>query len=55
MNQYPNLETLKRIGIKDILREGGTTPYLMRKFGLDHNGIYAAAEDIFQRKRYQTL
>ena len=55
MNQYPNIETLKRIGINDIFCEGGTTPYLMRKFGLDHAGIYAAAADTFQCKHYQTL
>ena len=45
----------KRIGIKDTFCEGGSTSYLMRKFGLDHTGIYAAAEDILQRKRHQTL
>ena len=43
----------KRIGINDTFCEG--PPYLMRKFGLDHAGIYAAAEDILQRKRHQTL
>ena len=40
----------KRVGIQDQFCEGGTTPYLMQKFGIDHQGIVAAAKDTLHRK-----
>lgn len=40
----------ERIGIKDRFCEGGTTPYLMNKFGLDHLAIGAAARRLVARK-----
>lgn len=40
----------KRVGIQDQFCEGGTTPYLMEKFGLDHKAITAAALDVVTRK-----
>jgi len=40
----------KRVGIQDQFCEGGTTPYLMNKFGIDHEGIVAAVRDTIQRK-----
>jgi transketolase len=32
----------RRIGIRDTFAEGGTTPYLLKKFGLTANDIVAA-------------
>ena len=40
----------KRVGIQDRFCEGGTTPYLMNKFGIDHKGIVAVVRDTIQRK-----
>ena len=40
----------KRIGIQDQFCEGGTTPYLMKKFGLDATAIATACRDIVRRK-----
>lgn len=41
----------ERIGIKDRFCEGGTTPYLMNKFGLDNIAIAAAARRVVAKKR----
>ena len=41
----------KRVGINDHFCEGGTTPYLMQKFGIDHNGIENAVKDVLSRKK----
>ena len=41
----------ERVGIRDRFCEGGTTPYLMNKFGLDNNAIAAAARRVVARKR----
>ena len=41
----------KRIGIQDQFCEGGTTPYLMRKFGIDADAITRAATAVIQRKK----
>ncbi len=40
----------RRIGVQDRFCEGGTTPYLMRKFGLDSTAIAEAARDVLARK-----
>lgn len=40
----------ERIGIKDQFCEGGTTPYLMHKFGLDAVTIAAAARRVVTKK-----
>lgn len=40
----------KRIGINDQFCEGGTTPYLMQKFGLDHIAIRTAAQNVLAGK-----
>lgn len=40
----------ERIGIKDQFCEGGTTPYLMNKFGLDNKAIAAAARRVVAKK-----
>ena len=40
----------KRIGVQDRFCEGGTTPYLMKKFGLDASAIAQAGRDVVQRK-----
>ena len=40
----------KRIGIQDQFCEGGTTAYLMNKFGIDHIGIKKVARSILNRK-----
>ena len=40
-----------RVGIKDQFCEGGTTPYLMKKFGLDSQAIVAACQQALQRKQ----
>ena len=39
----------QRVGIKDQFCEGGTTAYLMKKFGIDHVGIENAARDVLSR------
>ena len=41
----------KRVGINDQFCEGGTTSYLMNKFGIDHKGIEKSARDVFARKK----
>lgn len=41
----------KRIGVQDRFCEGGTTPYLMNKFGLDAPAIADAARGVTQRKK----
>ena len=41
----------KRVGINDQFCEGGTTSYLMNKFGIDHNGIEKSGRDVFARKQ----
>ena len=40
----------KRVGIQDRFCEGGTTPYLMNKFGLDSVAIADACRDVLRRK-----
>ena len=40
----------RRIGIKDRFCEGGTTPYLMKKFQLDRSAIVEAARHVSKRK-----
>lgn len=40
----------KRIGINDQFCEGGTTPYLMQKFGLDHIAIRTAVQNVLVGK-----
>ena len=40
----------KRVGIQDQFCEGGTTAYLMNKFGIDHIGIKKAARSILNGK-----
>ena len=40
----------KRVGIQDQFCEGGTTAYLMNKFGIDHIGIRAAAQNVLDQK-----
>ena len=39
-----------RVGVRDQFCEGGTTPYLMNKFGLDGPAIAEAAHDVVNRK-----
>ncbi|MEP1354194.1 MAG: transketolase C-terminal domain-containing protein [Tateyamaria sp.] len=41
----------KRVGIQDRFCEGGTTPYLMNKFGLDAVAIAQAARGVMQKKK----
>ena len=41
----------KRVGINDQFCEGGTTSYLMNKFGIDHKGIEKSGRDVFARKQ----
>ena len=38
----------KRIGIQDQFCEGGTTAYLMNKFGIDQAGISAAVKNMLR-------
>ena len=40
----------KRVGVKDQFCEGGTTPYLMNKFGLDAPAIADAARQVILKK-----
>lgn len=40
----------KRVGIQDRFCEGGTTPYLMNKFGINAPAIADAAHSVMQRK-----
>lgn len=39
-----------RVGVQDHFCEGGTTPYLLNKFGLDSIGIAKASREIMQKK-----
>lgn len=41
----------KRVGIQDRFCEGGTTPYLMKTFGLDAPAIADAARGVMEKKR----
>ncbi|KMW59131.1 Transketolase [Candidatus Rhodobacter oscarellae] len=41
----------KRVGIQDRFCEGGTTPYLMHKFGLDAPAIADAARGVIEKKK----
>lgn len=41
----------KRVGIQDQFCEGGTTPYLMDKFGLNAPAIVRAAQAVMEKKR----
>ena len=40
----------KRVGVQDRFCEGGTTPYLMNKFGLDSPAIADAARGVMRKK-----
>lgn len=40
----------KRVGVQDHFCEGGTTPYLLNKFGLDSVGIAKASREAVQMK-----
>ena len=40
----------ERVGVRDQFCEGGTTPYLMEKFGLDSKAIYSSATKLIARK-----
>lgn len=40
----------KRVGVNDQFCEGGTTPYLMHKFGLDAPAIAEAARGVMRKK-----
>ena len=40
----------KRIGVQDQFCEGGTTPYLMNKFGLNRPAIVKVAMEIMEKK-----
>lgn len=40
----------KRVGIQDQFCEGGTTPYLMKKFSLDAPAIAEAARGVMEKK-----
>ena len=40
----------KRVGVQDRFCEGGTTPYLMNKFGLDAPAISDAARGVMRKK-----
>ena len=40
----------ERVGVRDQFCEGGTTPYLMEKFGLDSKAIYSSAKTVIKRK-----
>lgn len=40
----------KRVGIQDHFCEGGTTAYLMQKFGLDHLAISTAVQNVLAGK-----
>lgn len=40
----------KRVGIQDQFCEGGSTPYLMKKFGIDADAIISAASIVMERK-----
>ena len=41
----------KRVGVQDRFCEGGTTPYLMNRFGLDAPAIVQAVRGVCQRKK----
>jgi transketolase len=41
----------KRVGIQDRFCEGGTTPYLMDKFGLNAPAIVRAAKTVMEKKK----
>lgn len=40
----------ERVGLKDSFAEGGTTPYLFEKYGLDHRAIALSARNVLKRK-----
>ena len=40
----------RRVGVQDRFCEGGTTPYLLKKYGLDATAIADAARDVMRRK-----
>ena len=41
----------KRVGVQDQFCEGGSTPYLMNKFGLDRPAIVKVAMEIMEKKQ----
>lgn len=40
----------KRVGVQDRLCEGGTTPFLMQKYGLDAPAITQAVRGVMENK-----
>lgn len=40
----------ERVGVHDQFCEGGTTPYLMEKFGLDHKAIHQSVKRVMAKK-----
>lgn len=40
----------KRVGVQDRFCEGGTTPYVMNKFGIDSVAIETATREVLERK-----
>ena len=40
----------RRVGVEDCFAEGGSTPYLFRKFGLDSAAVATAARQVVQGK-----
>ena len=40
----------ERVGVRDQFCEGGTTPYLMEKFGLDHKAIHQSVKRVMAKK-----
>lgn len=43
--------SMRRVGVGDTFAEGGTLPYLLKKYGLDVEHIVAAAKEAVRRKR----
>lgn len=41
----------RRVGVQDRFCEGGTTPYLMNKFGLDAPAIVQAVKGVMEKKK----
>lgn len=41
----------RRVGVQDQFCEGGTTPYLIKKYGLDSTAIVDAVRAVMQKKR----
>ena len=41
---------LRRVGLQDTFAEGGTTSFLLQKYGMDAESIVAAAKDLVRQK-----